>query len=84
MVELVCCKKQMPLPEYVKDYKANLHHLGIKHLALRARSVEDVRLFLINKGIESISTIQTGKMGRVYFFVSDPDGNMLEFMQDIL
>jgi glyoxylase I family protein len=82
LVELVQHEGCKPLPEYAKNYKANLQYVGIKHLALRVKSVEDALTFLTDKGITNVSAIQIGKLGRAYFFINDPDGNVLEFMQD--
>jgi catechol 2,3-dioxygenase-like lactoylglutathione lyase family enzyme len=82
-IELVYQKESIVMPEYAKDYKENLKHIGIKHLALRVKSATDALDFLINKGINNHSSIQMGKLGRRYFFINDPDDNILEFMEEI-
>jgi len=81
-IELVYCKEHNLLPKYAKDYKLNLHHVGIKHLAMRVKSAEQALSFLTDNGIFNHSIIQTGKLGRKYFFINDPDGTILEFIED--
>jgi len=82
-IELVYCKGSNLLPEYAKDYKINLNYVGIKHLALRVKSAEEVLTFLIRNNIANHNIIiQTGKLGRKYFFINDPDGTILEFIEE--
>jgi catechol 2,3-dioxygenase-like lactoylglutathione lyase family enzyme len=81
IIELVSCANSVSLPNYAKDYKDSLRHIGIRHLALKVESVEEAHVFVSSKGVRNISSIQTGKLGRPYFFVNDPDGNVLEFIQ---
>ena len=87
-IELVYCKSSTPLPEHSQNYKKDLEYIGIKHIALRVKSVEKTLTYLQKKGISKFSDISnksviaTGKMGRKYFFVNDPDGVILEFVED--
>jgi len=68
LLELVWCKDGKPLPDYAKDYIANLQYIGIKHLALCVQSVDQTLAFLRNNGITNSSDIQIGKLGRKFFF----------------
>lgn len=64
----------------------NLEHglqvIGIKHFALRVRSIVDALNTLREKGIVPATEIKQGRTGITYFFVRDPDGVFLEVVQD--
>ncbi len=90
LIELVYCIGSSPIPEHAQDYIKDLQYIGIKHLALRAESLEDALSYLIINGLTRYSDnanqiiIKTGKMGRKYFSIRDPDGVILEFMEEKL
>ncbi|HSV66737.1 MAG TPA: VOC family protein [Mycobacteriales bacterium] len=70
----------LPRPEL--DIGNNLHELGVKHIALRVADVRAARAELLSIGHVELTEIQRGRTGVEYFFVSDPDGNWVEIVQD--
>jgi len=57
--------------------------LGLRHLAFNVDSVEDVKDYLISKGVD-VEPIRVDEYtGRKFTFFSDPDGLPLELYQEI-
>jgi glyoxylase I family protein len=60
----------------------NVHDIGVKHFALRVNSMDEVRARLKESGITLESDPATGDTGYDFFFIRDPDGIWIEFVQD--
>ena len=56
---------------------ATAKHTGFTHIALEISDVEAVKRQLEDQGIAITETVEYG--GAIFFFVRDPDGNVLEF-----
>ena len=56
---------------------ASEKHTGFTHIALEITDVEAVKRQLDDLGIAITETVEFG--GATFFFVRDPDGNVLEF-----
>ena len=54
-----------------------IKHAGYTHVALEINNPENVEHQLEELGIEITESVKFG--GAHYFFVRDPDGNVLEF-----
>lgn len=52
-------------------------HTGFTHIALEISDVDTVKEQLGTHGIDITETVEYG--GAVFFFVRDPDGNVIEF-----
>lgn len=52
-------------------------HTGFTHLALEITNTDSVKKTLEDHGIEITETVEFE--GAVFFFVRDPDGNVIEF-----
>ncbi len=53
-------------------------HTGFTHIALEITDVEEVKRQLSDHGIAITETVELPD-GTVFFFVRDPDGNVIEF-----
>jgi lactoylglutathione lyase len=56
---------------------ATKKHTGFTHIALEITNVDSVKEQLESLGIEITETVEFG--GAVFFFVRDPDDNVIEF-----
>jgi catechol 2,3-dioxygenase-like lactoylglutathione lyase family enzyme len=60
----------------------NVHDVGVKHFALRVDSINEARARLKELHISLESEPTTGDTGYDFFFIRDPDGVWIEFVQD--
>ena len=82
-LELVYVKDSEQLPERSKDLDLDLIQVGVKHIALRIKSVDEMMRYLDSKGISKYSKIRIGKLGRKYFYINDPNGIVMEFIEEV-
>lgn len=67
------------------DLEGDLRVVGVKHFALRVSDIQQTLVDLREHGYADSSTsISLGRTGIHYFFIKDPSGNWLEFVQDPL
>jgi len=83
ILELFCYTNFAQAPNTIFETSTDLPILGTKHLGLRVNSIEQAKQDLINKkiappGIE----ITQGRTGPRYFFIKDPDGILVEILED--
>jgi glyoxylase I family protein len=71
-----------PAPESASGLKTDLPRIGSKHFALQVDSIEEAKTFVEERGWAAGVTIVEGRTGVRYFFVPDPDGTLLEFVED--
>jgi len=60
----------------------NVKDVGPKHFALKTNSLTETKKLLESKGIELASEPDLGDAGYQFFFIRDPDGIWIEFVQD--
>ena len=83
-LELFWYKDFKDLTESREEMGNNVHEVGAKHFALRVSSIEEARKDLLRKGITWMSEPTTGDTGYDFFYIKDPDGIWIEFVQDDL
>lgn len=83
ILELFCYQNYTPAPESIHTTPTDLPIIGTKHLGLRVDSIEEARDDLVSKGIvrPDIQVVQ-GRTGPRYFFIADPDGILVEILED--
>ncbi len=82
ILELFCFKKHRPLPDYEKSLFDGLKGVGAKHFGISTNNLEEAKEQLEKAGIAENIEITAGKTGINYFFVKDPDGILLEILED--
>ena len=82
-LELFCFKNFNQLPEYRKDLTNDLQTIGTKHFALWSENINNDFAHVKKLDIEPISEVKTFANGAKYFFVKDPDGNFVEFIEKL-
>lgn len=57
--------------------------VGTKHFAMHTRDIEAAHAALVKAGAEVDQRIAIGRTGMRYFFAKDPDGILIEVVDDI-
>lgn len=81
-LELFCYQKFEHAPKSTHQIATDLPVIGIKHMALRVPFIHQAQQFLIAKGLADTVEITRGRSGMDYFFIKDPDGILLEIVED--
>lgn len=85
VLEIFCYKEYIKLPETAKTTETDLPVLGTKHFALGVNDIEKAKKFVIQNNICQNIDIKKGRLGKQYFFINDPDGILVEIIEnDIL
>lgn len=83
MLELFSYVNSQPLPEHGKDLRQDLPVLGVKHFGLSVKSIGSAKEKLQAEGLEILNEdINQDRSGANYFFVKDPDGILVEVIED--
>ena len=69
MLELFAYKDFKPLAEHAEKVETDLLRVGVKHFALRVKSIEAAGQQLLEKGIAEKIEIRKGRTGIDYFFI---------------
>lgn len=81
-LELFSFQNYQEAPQSSKELISDLPRIGVKHFGLKVKSVHETKEFLIKNGYKDKIEIIRGKTEVDYFFIKDPDGILLEFIQD--
>lgn len=82
LLELFWFADRQPAPESAGRLETDLSRTGSKHFALQVESIADAKRFVEERGLASDIRIIEGKTGVTYFFIKDPSGILLEFVED--
>jgi glyoxylase I family protein len=75
---MFCYTKCTELPETATD----VHVIGTKHFALGVNDIEEAKEFVLKNKIANNIEIKNGKLGKPYFFIKDPDGMLVEIIEN--
>lgn len=81
-LEIFWYRDPVPAPETAGSIATDLPRIGVKHFALQVDFVHEAKKFVEDRGIASDVEIQQGKTGITYFFIKDPSGILVEFVED--
>lgn len=82
ILEVFFYSSHSSLPNHAKTLSEDLQTVGTKHFALGVKDIDKAREFVINLGFASENpVIQKGRLGKNYFFISDPSGILLEIIE---
>lgn len=82
-LELFCYSDCTPIPDFSKKIETDLHVAGSKHIGLSSENLDQSAKYLIeNNIISEYPEIMEGKLGKRYFFISDPDGILIEIIEN--
>lgn len=82
VLEIFCYKEYTDLPETAKATVTDLSILGTKHFALGVQNIEKAKEFVLQKSICESVDIKIGRLGKPYFFINDPDGILVEIIEN--
>ena len=82
VLEMFCYKEYKKLPETAKSTATDLPVLGTKHFALGVENIEQAKEFVIKNEIANDIEIKVGRLGKPYFFIKDPDGILVEIIEN--
>ena len=82
VLELFCYKECKPLPEEATNLVTDLPEIGTKHFALGLDNIEQAKEFVLNNNITNKVDIKVGRLGKPYFFIKDPDGILVEIIEN--
>ncbi len=71
------------LPEHAKDLSVDLKTVGNKHFGLGVKNIVEAKNFVErNKLVDVEITIIKGRLGKPYFFIEDPNGILMEIIEE--
>lgn len=82
VLEIFCYKEYEELPESTKTVATDLPVLGTKHFALGVDDIDKAKEFVIKNEICKEVDIKKGRLGKRYFFIKDPDGILVEIIEN--
>lgn len=82
ILELFSYKEYQDIPKTSLSLNEDLPIVGSKHFGLYVEDLEKAGKYLLEKQlITREPEIRTGRLGRSYFFISDPNGILVEIIQ---
>jgi len=81
-LEFFCFTDNQEAPESMKSLETDLPRVGIKHFGLKVDSIGRAKEFVLSHNLSDAVSIKRGRTGIDYFFIKDPSGNFIEFVQD--
>ena len=82
VLEMFCYKNYTELPETAKSIATDLPVIGTKHFALGVEDIEKAKEFVLNNNIYDNIEIKVGRLGKPYFFIKDPNGILVEIIEN--
>ena len=82
VLEIFCYKEYTKLPETAKTTATDLPVLGTKHFALGVENIEQAKEFVVKNEIANDIEIKVGRLGKPYFFIKDPNGILMEIIEE--
>ena len=81
ILEMFAYKEHESLPKFVNNLNSDLRVVGSKHFGLFVDNLNSAAEYLVNVGIlDSLPQIVPGRLGRPYFFITDPNGIFVEII----
>lgn len=80
-LELFQFAKRKPLPKYRRTLDSDLRTLGVKHFCFEITDVDAMLRKLQKARVKPATDVRTMDNGLRYFFIKDPDGNLVELME---
>lgn len=72
-----------PLPEHAYELEKDLKTVGTKHFGLNVKDIEETKQWVESNNLnDGEIEIHQGRLGRQYFFIKDPNGILLEIIEE--
>lgn len=83
VLEIFHYQEREELPEHSKDLGIDLKTIGNKHFGLGVKDILQAKKFIEdNKLNEKEIVISKGRLGKPYFFIEDPNGILMEIIEE--
>ena len=82
VLEIFCYKQHEILPKTAESTATDLPIIGTKHLALGVENIQEAKKFILENKILEHVEINKGRLGKEYFFMKDPDGILVEIIEN--
>mgnify|MGYP001043620190 CR=1 FL=1 len=82
VLEIFCYKNFQKLPITASETATDLPVVGTKHFALGVENIEEAEKFVLENKICKEVYIKTGRLGKKYFFIKDPDLILVEIIEN--
>ena len=83
ILEIFHYKEKEELPEHSKELGKDLKTIGNKHFALGVRDINKAKEFVEKNNLyKSEIIINKGRLGKPYFFIKDPNGILMEIIEE--
>ena len=82
-LEVFHFRDEKQLPEHARDLNTDLKTAGVKHFCLNVKDVAAAKAWLVENGLaDEDAPIKPGRLGRSYFFIRDPNGILIEIIEE--
>lgn len=83
ILEIFHYTDNLNLPDHSKDLGVDLKTIGNKHFGLGVADIQQAKNFIESNKIcsDKIKIVQ-GRLGKPYFFIKDPDGILMEIIEE--
>ena len=82
ILEIFCFKNFEKIYFYEKQLQTSLPRIWVKHFWIQVENLEEAKKFFEKEKIAENIEIKLWRTGIKYFFIKDPDGILLEFVED--
>jgi len=82
LLELFCYAKPTSAPVTSQELATDLPRIGVKHFGLQVADLQQTSVHLVELGMLGDAKITKGRTGIDYLFIRDPDGILLEIVED--
>lgn len=82
VLEIFCYKEYSDIPETAKTTATDLPVIGTKHFALGVKDIRQAKEFVLKNEIANEIEIKVGRLGKPYFFIKDPNGILVEIIEN--
>lgn len=66
----------------ITEVTNNETKIGIEHFSMQVENIDNAFEELSRQNVKILTPITAGRTGINYFFISDPDGNKIEIVED--
>jgi len=70
------------IPRTAMELYSDLPINGVKHFALGVSNIQKAKDFILKNKINMPIDIKAGRLGKSYFFINDPDGILIEIIEN--
>lgn len=71
------------LPEHAQELEKDLKTIGTKHFGLNVKNINEAKKWVEDNNLNNDEIeIHQGRLGRPYFFIKDPNGILVEIIEE--